>query len=65
VQSSSVQLTYQSPSCTGTVAPAAMEVVASIDQGTQSTRVFLFDRSTMQPVAHHQVSFPQIHPHPG
>jgi glycerol kinase len=36
-----------------------LEVVAAIDQGTQSTRVYLFDRAA-QPVAHHQVALPQI-----
>jgi len=35
-----------------------------VDQGTQSTRVYLFDRD-VQPVASHQVSFPQMYPQPG
>jgi glycerol kinase len=40
------------------------EVVASIDQGTQSTRVYLFDREA-RPVASHQVALPQIYPRAG
>ena len=42
----------------------ATECVAAIDQGTQSTRVFLFDRKG-QPIASHQVPLPQIYPKAG
>lgn len=41
-----------------------IEVVAAIDQGTQSTRVFLFDKE-FQPVASHQIPFSQIYPQAG
>jgi glycerol kinase len=41
-----------------------MEVVAAIDQGTQSSRVFIFD-SRARPVASHQVELPQIYPQAG
>jgi glycerol kinase len=41
-----------------------MEVVAAIDQGTQSTRVFLFDANE-NVIAFHQVDLPQLYPHPG
>lgn len=44
--------------------PAPLEVVAAIDQGTQSTRVYLFDREA-RPVAWHQVPLPQICPQAG
>eukprot|EP00798_Chlamydomonas_sp_ICE-L_P019247 gene19247-25877_t len=40
------------------------QVVAAIDQGTQSTRVYLFDKS-FQPVASHQVPVQQIKPQNG
>jgi hypothetical protein len=43
--------------------PAA-EVVAAIDQGTQSTRVFLFN-ARGEPVASHQVPLRQIYPKAG
>ncbi len=43
---------------------AAMQVIASLDQGTQSTRVLLYD-SAAQLVASHQVEFTQITPKPG
>ncbi|KAG1678004.1 hypothetical protein FOA52_000799 [Chlamydomonas sp. UWO 241] len=43
---------------------APIEVVAAIDQGTQSTRVYLFDVN-QQPVAHFQVPLSQIKPQPG
>eukprot|EP00199_Chlamydomonas_sp_CCMP681_P001310 CAMPEP_0119107008 /NCGR_PEP_ID=MMETSP1180-20130426/7896_1 /TAXON_ID=3052 ORGANISM="Chlamydomonas cf sp, Strain CCMP681" /NCGR_SAMPLE_ID=MMETSP1180 /ASSEMBLY_ACC=CAM_ASM_000741 /LENGTH=609 /DNA_ID=CAMNT_0007092431 /DNA_START=328 /DNA_END=2157 /DNA_ORIENTATION=- len=42
----------------------ANEVVASIDQGTQSTRVYLFDKH-QSPIANHQVSLSQIYPEAG
>ncbi|GBF97483.1 glycerol kinase-like [Raphidocelis subcapitata] len=45
-------------------AGAAMEVAAAIDQGTQSTRVFLFDRAGGV-VASHQVPLRQIYPKAG
>jgi glycerol kinase len=43
---------------------APVEVVAAIDQGTQSTRVFLFDRAGGV-VASHQVPLKQIYPKAG
>lgn len=42
----------------------ALECIGAIDQGTQSTRFFLFGRDT-QPIASHQVALPQIYPHAG
>ncbi|KAF6261584.1 hypothetical protein COO60DRAFT_1268650 [Scenedesmus sp. NREL 46B-D3] len=41
-----------------------MECVAAIDQGTQSTRVFIFDKNA-QPIACHQEQFKQIYPKAG
>lgn len=41
-----------------------IDLVASVDQGTQSTRVFLFDNN-FQHVASHQTTFTQIRPQPG
>ncbi|PRW58390.1 Glycerol kinase [Chlorella sorokiniana] len=41
-----------------------MEVVGAIDQGTQSTRFFLYDRDC-RPLASAQVEFPQIYPRAG
>ncbi|PSC73566.1 Glycerol kinase [Micractinium conductrix] len=41
-----------------------MECVGAIDQGTQSTRFFLYDRNC-QPLASAQVEFPQIYPRAG
>ena len=38
--------------------------VASIDQGTTSSRVLIFSR-TGEPVAAHHDEFPQLYPHPG
>lgn len=35
-----------------------MEVIASLDQGTQSTRVFIYDKNAV-PVASHHVEFKQ------
>jgi hypothetical protein len=46
----------------GACAPTPL--VAAIDQGTQSTRVYLFNKN-QQPVASHQVPLPQVHPQPG
>ncbi|KAG1670961.1 hypothetical protein FOA52_011396 [Chlamydomonas sp. UWO 241] len=43
---------------------AATELIAAIDQGTQSTRVYLFNRN-QQAVASYQVPLPQIRPQPG
>ncbi|GLC44941.1 hypothetical protein PLESTM_001667100 [Pleodorina starrii] len=40
------------------------ECVAALDQGTQSTRVFIFDRDCA-PIASHQVDLPQIYPQAG
>jgi hypothetical protein len=48
---------------TGDFLPST-ELIAAIDQGTQSTRVYLFNRN-QQSVASHQVSLPQIRPQPG
>lgn len=44
--------------------PETMECVAAIDQGTQSTRVFIFDKNA-QPIASHQEQFKQIYPKAG
>jgi glycerol kinase len=41
-----------------------MECVAAIDQGTQSTRVFIFDKSA-KPLASHQEQFKQTYPKAG
>ncbi|KAI9788368.1 MAG: Glycerol kinase [Peltula sp. TS41687] len=38
--------------------------IGSMDQGTSSSRFFIFDRMG-NPVTSHQVEFGQIHPHPG
>lgn len=38
--------------------------VGSIDQGTTSTRFFIFDAAGV-PVASHQIEFKQMYPHPG
>ncbi|KAF5838121.1 hypothetical protein DUNSADRAFT_3371 [Dunaliella salina] len=40
------------------------DVVAALDQGTQSTRCFLFD-TAFQPVSSHNVQLQQIYPQPG
>lgn len=44
--------------------PGPKEVVLSLDQGTQSTRVYVFD-AQCQPLNSHQVALPQIYPEPG
>lgn len=41
-----------------------MQVVGAIDQGTQSTRFFLYDEDA-NPVCSHQVEFEQIYPQAG
>ena len=41
-----------------------MSHILSIDQGTTSTRAFLFD-ATLAPVGFAQLEFPQIYPNPG
>eukprot|EP00882_Tetradesmus_deserticola_P007483 GHRQ01007882.1.p1 GENE.GHRQ01007882.1~~GHRQ01007882.1.p1 ORF type:complete len:387 (+),score=181.69 GHRQ01007882.1:614-1774(+) len=41
-----------------------MKCVTAIDQGTQSTRVFIFDQDA-QPVASHQEQFKQVYPKAG
>lgn len=41
-----------------------LECIGSLDQGTQSTRFFLFDRD-FRPLASHQVDLPQIRPQAG
>lgn len=40
------------------------ELIMGVDQGTQSTRVYLFDHN-LQPVGMHQMPVTQYHPHPG
>ncbi|GLI71029.1 hypothetical protein VaNZ11_016146 [Volvox africanus] len=40
------------------------ECIAALDQGTQSTRVFIFDRDCA-PIASHQADLPQIYPQAG
>lgn len=47
-----------------TPAPA-VGVVAAIDQGTQSTRVFLYRVPDLAVVACHQVALAQHYPKPG
>ena len=41
-----------------------MDCVLAIDQGTQSTRVFVYDKQA-RPVASHQEEFAQIYPRQG
>eukprot|EP00241_Pyramimonas_parkeae_P002496 CAMPEP_0114234302 /NCGR_PEP_ID=MMETSP0058-20121206/5639_1 /TAXON_ID=36894 /ORGANISM="Pyramimonas parkeae, CCMP726" /LENGTH=524 /DNA_ID=CAMNT_0001345977 /DNA_START=65 /DNA_END=1639 /DNA_ORIENTATION=+ len=41
------------------------EVIAAVDQGTQSTRAVLYDVATMKPFAHQQLPHRQIYPQPG
>lgn len=41
-----------------------MEFVGAIDQGTQSTRFYLYGKD-LQPIASSQVEFPQIYPKAG
>lgn len=41
------------------------DVIAALDQGTQSTRVFLYRASDMAVVASHQVELTQHFPKPG
>jgi glycerol kinase len=45
--------------------PAAVDVVAAVDQGTQSTRVFLYAAADLAVVASHQVELTQHYPQPG
>jgi len=52
--------TDASPSLTG-----SDDVIAALDQGTQSTRVFLYRASDMAVVASHQVELTQHFPRPG
>ncbi|KAL9099429.1 MAG: hypothetical protein Q9163_005065 [Psora crenata] len=40
------------------------QCIGSIDQGTTSTRFFIFD-GTGKPLASHQIEFKQTYPHPG
>lgn len=40
------------------------ECVGALDQGTQSTRFFLFGKNC-EPIASHQVDLPQIYPQAG
>lgn len=42
-----------------------VDVVAAVDQGTQSTRVFLYAVPTLAVVASHQVALTQHYPQPG
>ena len=53
-----------SMSTEGSKSPAVASFVGAIDQGTTSTRFFIFD-TTGNPVASHQVEFEQSYPHPG
>lgn len=41
------------------------EYIASIDQGTSSTRVLLLSSSTFDLLASHQIEHPLHRPHPG
>ena len=41
-----------------------MECIVAIDQGTQSSRVFVYDANA-NPIASHQVGFEQINPRAG
>src|SRR5689334_10193840 len=43
---------------------ATLSHILSIDQGTTSTRAFLFD-ANLAPVGFAQLEFPQIYPNPG
>lgn len=43
----------------------SVDVIAALDQGTQSTRVFLYRASDMSVVASHQVELTQHFPRPG
>lgn len=43
----------------------SVDVIAALDQGTQSTRVFLYRASDMAVVAIHQVELTQHFPRPG
>ena len=43
----------------------ATQLVCSIDQGTTSTRVILYDSATLAPVAVHQEEHRQIMPQAG
>ncbi|KAL4431102.1 hypothetical protein ABPG75_006358 [Micractinium tetrahymenae] len=42
-----------------------MECIGAIDQGTQSTRFFLYDTAECRPLASAQVGFPQVYPRAG
>ena len=44
---------------------AALQLLCSIDQGTTSTRVILYDSTTLAPVAAHQEEHRQIMPQAG
>lgn len=52
------------PDVNGAARAAHNVFVASIDQGTTSTRFLIFD-TTGQPVASHQMGFENIHPRSG
>ena len=45
-------------------ARVSMQYILAIDQGTQSTRVFLYDKDA-RPVVSHQETFKQIYPKQG
>ena len=45
--------------------PTPVDVIAALDQGTQSTRVFLYAVSDLAVVACHQVALTQHYPKPG
>lgn len=44
---------------------STIDVIAALDQGTQSTRVFLYRVNDMSVVASHQVELTQHFPKPG
>jgi glycerol kinase len=44
--------------------PAGMECIGAIDQGTQSTRFFLYDKEC-HPIASSQIEFKQLYPKSG
>ena len=66
--SSSIGRGHRSGSSIGAIDASHLEtedVIAALDQGTQSTRVFLYRASDMAVVASHQVELKQHFPRPG
>lgn len=57
-------LPSEPPPITHTMRPP-LDVVAAVDQGTQSTRVFLYAVPSLAIVASHQVALTQHYPQPG